>query len=105
MGSEDVVMVPRKNASEAIYDCIRDVFVEVLGSGAAETVLCQLKWNDLADARDFSESLEDIFGSGAVALEKYVLERLYSLAGKQFMVKQGYVFADYINEISLSLSS
>ncbi len=47
---------------------------------------------------EFSRSLNTIFGPGAEIIEKYILKELYQKLELNFEEKEGFTFADYVNE-------
>ena len=47
----------------------------------------------------FVEGLGQFLSSGAKVVEKVILEELYSDLGKDFQVRAGYEFMDYIGEL------
>lgn len=78
---------------------MKSTFVEILGSSTSDVVLYHLKVSDpKMNVEDFVESLEEMFASAAFELEKLILEKLYSKAGRTFQEKEGYKFIDYVNE-------
>ncbi|MDH5634352.1 MAG: hypothetical protein OEY30_00850 [Candidatus Bathyarchaeota archaeon] len=47
----------------------------------------------------FSEGLNKFLSSGARVVEKVILDGLYSDFGQEFQFKEGYNFADYVEEL------
>jgi hypothetical protein len=47
----------------------------------------------------FSEGLDKFLSSGARVVEKVILDGLYSDFGQEFQFKEGYKFADYVEEL------
>jgi len=47
----------------------------------------------------FSEGLNRFLNSGARVVEKVILDGLYSDFGQEFQFKEGYNFADYVEEL------
>lgn len=47
----------------------------------------------------FSEGLDKFLSSGARVVEKVILDGLYSDFGREFQFKEGYSFADYVEEL------
>ena len=47
----------------------------------------------------FSEGLNKFLSSGARVVEKVILDGLYSDFGREFQFKEGYNFADYVEEL------
>lgn len=47
----------------------------------------------------FSEGLDKFLSSGARVVEKVILDGLYSDFGREFQFKEGYNFADYVEEL------
>ena len=47
----------------------------------------------------FSEGLNRFLNSGARVVEKVILDGLYSDFGQEFQFKEGYSFADYVEEL------
>ncbi len=51
----------------------------------------------------FAEGLDKFLSSGAKVVEKVVLDDLYSEFGHEFQFKEGYKFADYVNELKTAI--
>jgi hypothetical protein len=47
----------------------------------------------------FAEGLDRFLSSGAKVVEKVILDSLYSDFGREFQFKEGYNFADYVDEL------
>jgi hypothetical protein len=62
--------------------------------------MCHLKREEIAEKPEgFSAGLERLLGSAAPAIEKLILENLYSKLGLRFEEKKGYKLSDYIREL------
>ena len=51
----------------------------------------------------FAEGLDRFLSSGAKVVEKVILDGLYCEFGKEFQLKEGYEFMDYVNELKTSI--
>jgi hypothetical protein len=47
----------------------------------------------------FTDGLNKFLSSGAIVVERVILENLYYELGREFEVKEGYRFPDYVNEL------
>jgi hypothetical protein len=52
----------------------------------------------------FAEGLDKFLSSGAKVVEKVILDGLYSDFGQEFQFKEGYTFADYVNELRKAIN-
>jgi len=78
---------------------------QILGERGAEIILRRIQmvdasWEGGPDrARVFSEVLRRVLGSGALAVERLILRRMYSELGLNLEQKHGYDFAAYVEEL------
>lgn len=85
-----------KNLKEALDYALK----ETLGESTANMILQRIDERALANPELIAEFLETIFGSGARNLEKCVLRTVYSHFGRTLKEKDGYGFAEYIEDLS-----
>ena len=51
----------------------------------------------------FTDGLNKFLSSGAIAVERVILENLYCELGREFEIKEGYRLPDYVNELKAEL--
>lgn len=89
----------REQVEQKIYHCIESAFRETIGDNTARAIFYRIYGRSKPiDVESYANALEDLFGSEAHIIERHILEKLYSQAGRTFQEKEGHKFIDYINE-------
>jgi hypothetical protein len=93
-----------------LFDVIDETIRQVFRDAGAEVIYdfleknSRLKPGEIAEKPEaFSAGLERLLGSGAPVIEKLILKNLYRKIDLKFEEKKGYVFSDYVKDISLKV--
>ena len=88
-------------------ETIENTLKQIFGNKGAELILSYTERKNLnlkeasKIAKVLPESLQAIFGSSSVFVERFILESLYSKIGLKLEKKRGYKFVDYMKELSV----
>ena len=94
-----------KNRKQLLY-VIDESMTQVFGETSTKVIYDHLERNHHLRREDipenletFSFGLEEMYGFGAILLERLILRKLYSKLGLKFKEKEGYNFLDYMEEL------
>jgi len=100
-----------KKFDKILLDVVDQGIRDILGETAVQFIYnylersFSLRRDDIPEKLEiFAEGLEEMLGSGAKVVEKFVLRNIYFHFGVNYQEREGYRFSDYIREIEVKLS-
>ena len=98
----------KEEFNRILQQCIEETFNEIFGREGAKTVYYHLGKElsaDIIHPRSFSEILHRLFGSGAYAIERIIIRKLYHELGIEYSEKENYSFTGYIEDAKKTMET
>jgi hypothetical protein len=87
------------NFPDVLHECIFDILKNVMGESGMKAILFHIKLGHyIEDAGEFDRNMYQMFGDGAIVIEKLIAKELFKRLGLSYSERSNFDFKRCVDE-------